>query len=411
MSPALGSPASRLWTPANLAWLAVGFGLCFFSSFGQTFFIALFAREIAAIGDLSHGGYGTLYSGVNLASGFLMLWLGAQIDRIDLRRFCLGAVAGLAGSCFLLAFSPGIAVLGLALFGLRLFGQGLMSHAALTAMARHLGQFRGRGIALAALGFSVGEAVLPSLVVALQSWIGWRQVWLGAAMLLVLVLVPLLLTLVPRSAARGGPGRGPVRPAIWLLAERRFRMILPVVLAPAFILTGIFFHQVALVLAKGWSLAWFASAFVVFAGTSILSSLIAGWLVDRIGAIRLLPVLVLPLAAGCVVLAVAVQPAGIFLFMALAAMTQGAFATVTTSAWAELYGLEDLGGVRALITSATIMSAAAAPGTFGLLLDGGVRFAGMFTACSLYALAASLLAYAGLRGRYTRQQAQATGRR
>jgi predicted MFS family arabinose efflux permease len=403
MRSAANHAPTRLLARPNLAWLGAGFGLCYFSSFGQTFFIALFAKDVTAIGGLSHGGYGALYSVASLLSGFTMLWLGAQIDRSDLRRFCMGAVAGLAAACLLMAAAAHVLMLLLAIFGLRLFGQGLMSHAAMTTVARHLGSFRGRGIALAALGFSAGEASLPFLTVQLQDVLGWRLVWAGAGVLLLAVLLPLLLLLLPAGGSRPGHGQGPVRPALWLLRERRFGLILPLVLTPPFIGTGIFFHQVALVEAKGWSLGQFATAFVAYAATSVTASLGAGWLVDRLGAIRLLPWLVLPLTAACLVLGSGDHPAVMYQFMALAACTMGASATVTTSGWAELYGLGSLGSVRALATSATILAAAAGPGVFGLLLDAGVPFSAILYGCAAFGVAASLLAWWGMRG--SRRQA------
>lgn len=53
-----------------------GFLLALFSSFGQTFFIALFGIEIRTELGLSHGGIGSLYSLATLVSGLLMLWVG-----------------------------------------------------------------------------------------------------------------------------------------------------------------------------------------------------------------------------------------------------------------------------------------------------------------------------------------------
>ena len=73
------------------------------------------------------------------------------------------AMAGVAAPLMLVA----------ALYGLRLFGQGMLSHLAMTAMARWFSEYRGRALSIAGLGFPFGEAVLPSVAVAL---IG-RPVW------------------------------------------------------------------------------------------------------------------------------------------------------------------------------------------------------------------------------------------
>jgi len=47
---------------SNSRWLAAGGILTFLSSFGQTFFISIFAGEIRAEFGLSHGEWGGIYS-------------------------------------------------------------------------------------------------------------------------------------------------------------------------------------------------------------------------------------------------------------------------------------------------------------------------------------------------------------
>ena len=80
----------------NARFLAFGVLLNFASSFGQTFFVALSGAEIRATFDLSHGGFGSLYSLATLASGFTLIFVGRKIDDSDLRRYstliCLGLI-------------------------------------------------------------------------------------------------------------------------------------------------------------------------------------------------------------------------------------------------------------------------------------------------------------------------------
>ena len=46
----------------NAPWLAVGALLTLLSSFGQTFFISIFAAEIQSEFGLSHGAWGGIYA-------------------------------------------------------------------------------------------------------------------------------------------------------------------------------------------------------------------------------------------------------------------------------------------------------------------------------------------------------------
>ena len=52
-----------------------------------------------------------------------------------------------------------------AIFFLRLFGQGLMSHTSSTAMAKIFSKNRGKALAISWLGLSLGEGILPGLVI------------------------------------------------------------------------------------------------------------------------------------------------------------------------------------------------------------------------------------------------------
>jgi hypothetical protein len=61
---------------ANAAWLTAGFLLTFTSSFGQTFFISIFAGEIRETFGLSHGQWGGLYTLATTASAIAMVWAG-----------------------------------------------------------------------------------------------------------------------------------------------------------------------------------------------------------------------------------------------------------------------------------------------------------------------------------------------
>jgi hypothetical protein len=60
----------------NLRWLATGFLLAFGSSFGQTYFISLFAGEIRDAYGLTDGDWGLIYTGATLCSALLLLGKG-----------------------------------------------------------------------------------------------------------------------------------------------------------------------------------------------------------------------------------------------------------------------------------------------------------------------------------------------
>ena len=290
------------------------------------------------------------------------------------------------------------AMLALVIFGLRFFGQGMATHTAMTAMGRWYSRKRGRAVSIAALGFAVSEAVMPLAAVAVTAQLGWRLAWVAFAAVLLTIPIPVLIallkrkripsTLPPPHETRAGKPR-----AHWtrgqVLKHSLFYALLPGLLAPAFILTGIFFNQVTIVTLKGWELSWFAASFPLFAGLTVVAGLGAGWLVDRVGARHLLPFFLLPMGVGTLLLTYVGSAFVLPVFMALVGLTAGSASTVQGALWAELYGTEHLGAIRSIATAAMVCATALSPGLIGILLDAGVPLQTQMLVMGLYSFAAA----------------------
>lgn len=362
--------------------LALGFLLTFFASFGQTYFIALFGDHLRAAFNLSVAGFGAVYALATVTSGLTMLYAGGLLDRVPLGLFIGASVAVLAlaaaGLGSVVTASP--VFLFAVLLAMRLCGQGLMGHASATTMARDFKENRGKALSFASMGHAAGEAVFPLLAVAMMVWIGWQATWLAAAALLALVVMPVLLWLVATRRSEGAEYvhdySGHVHPGDFTRAEvlrdPAFYLLVPVVLMPAFINTGVFFHQIPLIEAKGWSRALFAAGFATYAAFTVIGTLLSGRLVDRFGALSILRYALLPLAAGLMLAALTDHVAVVHVFMALAGISTGVFFTSSTATWAELYGLSHLGAIRAMAMSLMVFATAASPAIFGWLIDRGV---------------------------------------
>ncbi|MGF1594376.1 MAG: MFS transporter [Kiloniellaceae bacterium] len=384
----------------------LGFGvlMTFCSSVGQTFFISLFSGQIRAEFSLSDGEFGSLYSLGTLASAAVLLGAGRLIDRVPLPLFAAAVLTLLAAVCLLMGAVADAVLLVAVFFGLRLFGQGLASHCAIVAMGRYFETARGRAVSVATLGHTLGEAALPAAVVAALALAEWRQVWSGTGLLL-LALVPLVFVLLKGQRARdeafhlqrqadaGNGARAADRTLGAALRDSGLWLRLPVLLASSFIGTGIIFHQVHLAQTKGWPLALMAGAFTVFAASSLATLLLAGPLVDRYGARRLLPVFLAPLTLACLALAASDGPLVATLFMGLLGVTTGSGAVLLGALWPELYGVTHLGAIRAFATSAMVFSTGLAPAVMGFFIDRGMAMETIALGCALYCLLASALAF------------------
>ena len=388
--------------------LTFGFAMTFSSSFGQTYFIALFSGEIRADLGLSHGNFGAVYSAATLASALILLKTGELIDRMDLRRFSYLVIFGLAFGGLLLASAASLPVLFLAILVLRQSGQGLMGMAGATAMVRYLPREKGKANAITGVGYSASEAVLPSAVVALLAVLSWRESWLFWSALLVVVLplsVHLLLRghgerhrryLADLDAPPTGDDTTP-RQRQWtrdeVIRDPLFYLFMPALLAQPMLFTGFMFHQIHLVEAKGWSLAIWGSLYTLYALTSSAMKLYTGVLVDRFGAIRLVPFVCLPMGLGLAILASADALWVAVTFMVLLGITVGSYATLSSPFFAEKYGTLHLGAIKSVTTAAMVFSSAIAPVLMGWLIDAGVSIEAQALGGTAYTLLAAALAW------------------
>lgn len=378
--------------------LAYGVLLALGSSFGQTFFVSLFSGDIRATFGLSHGDFGIIYSVGTLSSAAVLSWTGSWFDRLDLRVWTALLVVLFAGGCLLMAGARNTAMLVVAVFLLRQLGQGLMGQTATTSQARYYAVARGRAVATAGLGFPLGEAVLPLVGVTVVAFAGWRGGWVVFALALLTVWLPLSLwllrghdlrqtryiareTAAENAAAHCGRTQWRRRD---VLRDYRFFLLLPPMLAPAFVNTGIFFHQVHLSAVKGWPLELWAAAYTAYAAATVPSSFLTGAIIDRYGETWALPLFLVPLGTACWVLSAFDNPLTPWVFMGISGLTSGATATIFGAFWAGVYGTRHLGAIRSMTTALMVFSSALSPALFGALLDRAVTINQLIAACAVY---------------------------
>ncbi len=402
----------------NARWLSAGVVLTSSSSFGQTYFIALSAAHLQSAFGLSHGDWGTIYTLGTLMSAILLVQVGKLADRFKVRTLALATIAAFVVMCLAMASVSHWVMLIFVVFGLRFCGQGMMSHLALTAMGRWFRGNRGRAVAIASFGFSLGEGLLPLIFVLLSAAVGWRLGWVCAAAMLVFVVVPTLAILLrtersPQSMAEAQHSAG-IGGRHWTRGEAMshwlFWAMMPGLLAPAFMSTSLFFHQVHLTEVKGWALASYVATFPIYSGLSVITNFVAGSAADRFGAARLLPVYLLPMSGALLLMAVAEEFWLAPVALGLIGITQGMSHAMIGSIWPEYFGTRHLGAIRAFAVAATVLSTAVGPGVTGLLIDQGIRFETQCAWMGAYAAIVSLF-FVGVsrwahHERYTRGEAQ-----
>jgi MFS family permease len=169
------------------------------------------------------------------------------------------------------------------------------------------------------------------------------------------------------------------------------------VLAPSGIGTALFFHHLELAAMKGWAATWITGSYGVYALGAVATSLLAGPLIDRFTAARVMPALLVPLVAGLLVLSAFESPLWAWPYLLLVGVTSGLTYTVVTAFWAEVYGLDHLGAIRSMVISLSVFASALGPVIMGAMMDAGMAIEAICGGFALYGLGASALLLLGLR--------------
>ncbi|MEM1154383.1 MAG: MFS transporter [Pseudomonadota bacterium] len=386
--------------------LLFGFAMTFGSSLGQTYFIGLFGGDIRIDLGLTHSAFGAVYSIATLVSAIILLWSGTLIDKLPLTKLAYLVIAGLALGCVLISVSVGVVTLFLSILILRHFGQGLMSMTGATTVVRYLDEQKGKANAVSGIGYSVSEAILPSIVIAQLAIMSWRHSWMIWAVLL-LAVMPLATRWVLKGhdkrharylhqVSQAQTESDATATRHWtrseVLRDPVFYLFLPALLAQPLLFTGFIFHQVYLVDSKGWSIELWGALYIVYAAVAAAVKLIAGLLVDRFGAIRLAPFICLPFGLGLFFLATSDSSVVALLFMVLLAVSIGAYSTISSPFYAEMYGSLHLGSIKSVVAASMVLASAIAPILIGWGIDRGITIDRMALVAALYTVIAAMLA-------------------
>ncbi len=383
---------------SNFKYLLFGFLMTFCSSFGQTFFLGIFNPLIREDLNLSHSEFGGIYSIATLVSSLTIIWLGKKIDDFKLRNFALFVCLSLFFSSVFMSQLSNYLHLIFAIFFLRLFGQGLMSHTSSTAMAKIFSKNRGKALAISWLGLSLGEGILPGLVIYFLNVLLWKKIWLLIASFLILFVFPLIIFLLKNhkdNTIHLDEQKINIKIKHWtrqeVLKDFKFYFLLPAVLCPPFLITGIFINQIYLFENANWSLNYLSISFTAYAVFTVLSLQISGYLIDKFSAIKILPFYLIPMILGFIISILFKSILSPIIFFIFIAVTNGTANVLMTSTWSEIYGTKNLGAIRSVTISLMVFSTALSPLLFGLLIDFGMSSLKILLYMLIYALFSNLL--------------------
>jgi sugar phosphate permease len=231
------------------------------------------------------------------------------------------------------------------------------------------------------MGAVLSNAIFPPFARLLISSIGWREAYAVIGVVAIVLIVPVALLVVkdrPEDVGLhpDGSSRPPISEARQAMAGAQretkvfsslsFWLLALSLGTPGLVSTALVFHQTSIFEEKGLSATLAAGVFVVFAASAAVSSIIAGFAVDRIGPkalyafnmATLLVALILVVAVDSVFMAV--------VYVLVMGVSGGAHHIVQGVIWAHYYGRNGLGRIQG--SAMTINFGASAVGPLPLAI-------------------------------------------
>ena len=364
----------------NFKLILFGFIFTFFSSFGQSFFLGLFNAPIRNDLGITHGQFGNIYAVATIFSSLLLIWVGKKIDEYRILNYSFFVIILLFFSALFFSFINNIFFLALGIFLMRFSGQGLMSHTSTTTISRFFDRTRGKALSTAWFGLSTAEFILPVFITYLLIIYSWRSVWQGIA-ILVLLFLPLVILNTIKSIKLDSREKNKnennkkIEIKSWkrkeVIHDYRFYIVSLNMLAMPWIATGVFVYQSFISDSKMWETYTIPKAFMVYSLTSIATLFISGVLVDRFTGRRLILFMNIPLLFAMFTLFQYEHEIYAYVFLGLIGVSNGLANILGSSTWAEIYGVNHIGSIKALTTALMVFSTAFGTAVFGLLIDNG----------------------------------------
>lgn len=418
--PAAASVKLPIRTPFYYGWLIVvlsGIGV-FFSGPGQTYSNSVFIESYILHFGMSQTEVASIYSAATLLSGSLLFLMGRATDRYGRRIMMTLAALMLGAACMFNSVITGPVMLFIGFFLVRYFGQGSLTLIPNTLVSQWFMKYRGRALSFVGIGGLLGAAAFPPLINALIDAWGWQSTWRILGIALIVFFAPLSYFLVRnrpedagllpdgtgRSAGEqeepnsSSPENAPPLPHedSWTLKEatrtRAFWLIMICGAIPGMIITGITFQLFSILGERGVDRVTTAFLLGMIPLVSFGCSLLAGFIVERMEARKLLAFSFLMACASPLLLLVSDHYALVLAFAVVWGMSQGFMNVPLGVLWPNYFGRKHLGSIQGVTHTAVVIGSALGPIQFGWAYDQFGHYDGVLLVSSAVWAAGAVLA-------------------
>ena len=396
-------------------WLMVAAGalILFASGPGQSHTFGVFLTEVTRDLRLSHTEVSFAYGAATLAAAFGLPFAGRYVDRRGARRVLAVVSLLLGGAAIAFGFVNGLVVLALGFAAVRYLGQGCLFLCANNVVAQWFERRRGFALSLVWLGFSASVALHPPFAQWLIETVGWREAWLWLGLSSWALLLPVLWLVrnrpedvglrpdggpEPEPEPGGGaptkpdpdlsPGSGPAEPddpapsrraavhteitgltlrqalrtsAFWIIAGGLSLI--------ALLMTGLFFHQVAIFQLRGLDTHVATRVFAITALVSVVSAPVLGRIMDRAPSRLVFAGALIVMATALAALHLVDDVATAVAYALVFGLANASMQVNVGYLWADYFGRQRLGSIQGSGQTALIVGASLGPLPFSLSLD------------------------------------------
>lgn len=256
---------------------------------------------------------------------------------------------------------------------------------------------RGLALGLALMGSGATGFFAPRYVTCLVELHGWREAYVGMALLPAIVGLPVVWLFFRRRRDREKPRTAapPVRGASLAeaLRDRRFWLVAFAFLFVSFAIGGTIPSLFQLFLGKGFDAPDAAAILSILGVAVVLGRLGTGYLLDRFPAPRVSATLVgIPSVACAILVQPEISTQGAYAATALVGFAAGAEFDIIAYLAAKYFGLRHYSKIYSVLYAAFALGAAAAPAAFGYVFDWQGSYDSMIYASAiLFAVGSALL--------------------
>lgn len=362
---------------------------------------------------LGRTSYSSAYMVATLIGGFMLPFIGRMLDRWGARTVLPAIAFGLALACGWMSTLTTAAGLYAGFTLIRCLGQGSLTLISNWIVGEWFQQYRGRAAGICGVGGTMSVLFIPQLNNLLINEYGWRNAWLilGAIVAITLIIPAIVflrnrpedLGLLPDwkypatnglknqpadAAAELGPDsntekqdelpdtqvhRTLVDANSFTAAEAircsTFWKLAAVGSTVSLVGTGLVFHQISIVSDLGVSRGDAISALGAQAIAATVSTLLAGYLTDRMPVRFILATSMLIEVLAILMLLNFPGPKWIFVYSALLGLHGGIIRSAGSIVWINYFGRKHQGSIQGYSMSAMVLAAALGPLPLALCRD------------------------------------------